>query len=154
MTILTKLNHKLGFTPTESRVILLLVSTFLIGVGIKIVKSFYGNTGEYIYKSLDSTFIALSDTLRSIDSSADSLVNLRTTEIKSNSLQKVNLNDATKEDLIRLPGIGEKIAERIISYRIKNGKFKAINDLNKIPGIGKKKLAKIKPFVTIGDKNE
>ena len=154
MTILTKLNHKWGFTPTESRVILLLVSTFLIGVGIKIVKSFYGNTGEYNYKSLDSTFIALSNPICSIDSSLDSSIDLPGTEIKSNSLQKVNLNDATKEDLIRLPGIGEKIAERIISYRIKNGKFKTLSDLNKIPGIGKNKLSKIEPLITIGDKNE
>ncbi|MCR4674812.1 MAG: ComEA family DNA-binding protein [Lachnospiraceae bacterium] len=47
----------------------------------------------------------------------------------------LNINTATKEDLMTLSGIGESKAEAIISYREKNGGFSAIEDLKNIPGI-------------------
>ena len=51
---------------------------------------------------------------------------------------KVNINTATVEELKTLKGVGEKKAEAIIDYRKKNGSFKTKEDLMKVRGIGKK----------------
>lgn len=62
---------------------------------------------------------------------------------------KISINSATIEDLILLPGIGEKTAENIILYRKQNGKFKNVDDIVGVSGIGSKKLDKIKSFIII-----
>ena len=48
----------------------------------------------------------------------------------------VNINTATKEELTSLKGVGDKRAQEIIDYRKKNGNFKSVDDLEKVPGIG------------------
>ena len=62
---------------------------------------------------------------------------------------KVNINTANKEKLATLPGIGEGTAEKIIEYRSKAGKFKAIDEIKKIPGIGESKFKSLKDKITI-----
>ncbi|MBN2119823.1 MAG: helix-hairpin-helix domain-containing protein [Candidatus Omnitrophica bacterium] len=62
---------------------------------------------------------------------------------------KVNVNTATREQLLAIYGIGEVIADRIIFYRTENGPFAAIEDLEKVEGIGKKKLEKIKRYLIL-----
>ncbi len=56
----------------------------------------------------------------------------------------VNINTAGVNELVTLPRIGKKIAERIIKFRKMNGKFKRIEDLMKVRGIGEKTFEKIK----------
>ena len=60
----------------------------------------------------------------------------------------INVNLATLEELQRLPGIGAKIAERIIDAR-KAKPFEAIEDLRKVGGIGAKTLDKLRPFICL-----
>lgn len=62
---------------------------------------------------------------------------------------KVNINTANKEKLATLPGIGEGTAEKIIEYRSKIGKFKTIDEIKKIPGIGESKFKSLKDKITI-----
>ena len=53
-------------------------------------------------------------------------------------LQKVNLNSATLEELMTLDGIGQKVAERILNFREKNGPFQKPEDLMMVKGVGEK----------------
>ncbi len=60
---------------------------------------------------------------------------------------KLDINTATVQQLQLLPGIGESTAQNIIFYREENGKFKTIEDLLNISGIGPAKFEKIKPYI-------
>ena len=62
---------------------------------------------------------------------------------------QVNINTATAEQLDSLPGIGAKMASRIIDYRQKNGGFKKLEDLMNVQGIGEKNFLKLKPLITM-----
>jgi competence protein ComEA len=64
------------------------------------------------------------------------------------AMAAVNINTATKEELTSLKGVGEKSAQDIIDYRTKNGNFKSVDDLEKVPGIGPGLMKQIRPQVT------
>jgi competence protein ComEA len=68
----------------------------------------------------------------------------------SGSASLVNINTATADQLNGLPGIGPKLAARIIDYRQKNGGFKKVEDLMQIQGIGEKNFLKLKALITVG----
>lgn len=61
----------------------------------------------------------------------------------------VSLNEATVTDLRRLPGIGEKRAQAILDLRAKLGRFRAIEELLRVKGIGRATLKKLRPLVRI-----
>ena len=61
----------------------------------------------------------------------------------------ININTATAEELMTLPGIGKGIAGKIIDYRTENGKFAAIEDIMKVSGIKDKLFSKIKDHITV-----
>jgi comEA protein len=61
----------------------------------------------------------------------------------------VNINSADAGQLIALPQIGPKMAQRILDYRKSNGSFKRVQDLMKVKGIGEKLFAKLQPLITI-----
>ncbi|MCX7598017.1 MAG: helix-hairpin-helix domain-containing protein [Armatimonadetes bacterium] len=62
--------------------------------------------------------------------------------------QPVNVNVATAKELEVLPGIGPKLAQRIVQYRAQYGPFAGPEDLTKVDGIGPAKMERIKPFVS------
>ena len=62
---------------------------------------------------------------------------------------KVDINHAGSAELQTIPGIGEKLAERIIAYRQQHGSFKTPDELRNVRGIGEKSLAKLLPWVSI-----
>ena len=59
----------------------------------------------------------------------------------------VDLNSATPEQLDALPGVGPATAKAIVQYRTQHGRFRTVDDLLSVPGIGPAKLANIKPLV-------
>ena len=63
--------------------------------------------------------------------------------------QKVNINTATQSELETLNGIGPSIADKIIKYREKNGKFKKVEDLKNVSGIGESKFEGVKDEVCV-----
>ena len=62
---------------------------------------------------------------------------------------KININKATQAELEIIPGIGPSTALKIINYRNENGKFKSIEDVKNISGIGDSKYEKMKDYITI-----
>ena len=59
----------------------------------------------------------------------------------------LDLNSARVEDLRELPGIGEKLAQRLVEYRRSHGGFRSVEDLRKVPGIGEKRMERLRPLV-------
>jgi competence protein ComEA len=61
----------------------------------------------------------------------------------------LDLNRATEQDFDALPGIGPKLAERIMEHRQSLGAFHSLDELRDVKGIGKKKFERIRPLVTV-----
>lgn len=61
----------------------------------------------------------------------------------------ISINNATKEELMTLTGVGESKAQAIINYREENGPFKSIEDIKNVTGIGEKMFDKIKDSITL-----
>jgi competence protein ComEA len=63
---------------------------------------------------------------------------------------RINVNRATAAQLQTLPGIGPKLAQRILDERAR-GRFRSVDDLRRVSGIGPKTLDRLRPHVTVGD---
>lgn len=66
-----------------------------------------------------------------------------------NGNDKINLNNATLEELDKIPGVGPATAQKIIDYREKNGAFGSLEDLKKVGGIGDKTINNFRDKVDI-----
>ncbi len=59
----------------------------------------------------------------------------------------VDLNTATVTELMQLPRVGQKTAERILAFRKQHGGFQRPEELMNVKGIGEKSFARLKPFL-------
>ncbi len=106
--------------------------------------------GFYPFKAGDSI-----DALIRAAGGADNSANLSGLELYvpgaggEQGAQKVDINRAEVWMLDALPGIGETLAQRIVDYRLKNGPFRNIDELLKVPGIGTTTFARIKDLITV-----
>ena len=62
---------------------------------------------------------------------------------------RLDLNQASLEELQQLPGIGAVLAQRVVEWRNAHGRFRSVEELGHVKGIGAKKLARLKPLVTV-----
>lgn len=67
----------------------------------------------------------------------------------SAALAAINLNTATKDELVALPGIGPAKAQAILDYRSAHGPFKSVEELKDVKGIGAKRFEKLKSELTV-----
>lgn len=92
--------------------------------------------------------------VKSKNSSAKSQANLAADKQSQNNLAvadkktKLDLNKATAEELVALPGIGPAMANRILALR-RTRRFYRVDDLLQVRGIGKAKLEKLRPFIKV-----
>jgi competence ComEA-like helix-hairpin-helix protein len=66
-------------------------------------------------------------------------------------LHPININTANSAELQQVPGIGPATAEKILKMRKAHGPFKSVEELRAIKGIGPKRLAKMRLYLTVGD---
>lgn len=120
---------------------------------------------EFDYKTQDSLFNAAASDPPIFDSTANTLEKKIASKGELLDFSKgkkpkekaeaaspnkiIHLNSASVSELLTLPGLGKRTVENVLEYRKKNGRFKKINDLLKVKGIGKTKFEKIKKLVTI-----
>ncbi len=71
------------------------------------------------------------------------------TVLPERSEGKININAASAEELMTLPGIGRGMAEKIIETREKNP-FYFIEDIKNVPGIGDRRMEQLRPYITVG----
>lgn len=62
---------------------------------------------------------------------------------------RIDLNNATRAELLQVPGIGENLAARILSCREAKGGFRSVEELHEVYGIGPVTLEKLRPWVTV-----
>ena len=163
--MLKKFSEKIGFTQTEIKVVLFLTVLFVIGLGAKYLffQNGIADAKKYDYSAQDSLFeaIKISDNVngdKEIDSKVvdykQEVLDFNTTNFKNSKKEvppekSININTASLEDLIKLPGIGEKTAGSILDLRKKITRFKKLDDILNVKGIGTSKLNKIKRYIYI-----
>jgi competence protein ComEA len=105
----------ISLTPTERKVAVLLGTAFAAGLAIRWYQREFREPPVYEYAASDSLFAELS-----ARSAQD------TVRVPASRTAPVNLNTATKEELMRLPGVGAVTAERIVLYREEHGPFRTV----------------------------
>lgn len=81
---------------------------------------------------------------------ADGFIRTRPSEIVAQNLQQqINLNQADKNTLMTLPGIGPSTADAIISHRQQHGPFPTLESLTSVPGIKQATLGKLAPYLVV-----
>ena len=63
--------------------------------------------------------------------------------------EKININSAKLEELQNIPGVGPSIAQAIIDYREENGRFKSIEDIKNVSGVGDSKYKKMENYIKV-----
>jgi comEA protein len=129
----------LALTSTERKVILFLAGTLILGAGVRLYQETFPSLQQFDYSASDSIFVALSEKPNEESVAEDD----------TGTAVIVNVNTASREELMALPGIGAVTAERIIAFRDDSSRFRSIDDLKKVKGISKRKLEKLRPLICV-----
>ncbi|MBL7136808.1 MAG: helix-hairpin-helix domain-containing protein [Candidatus Marinimicrobia bacterium] len=143
----------LNLTRQERLVIQFLVAFFLIGGAIHLYKANFVKVEIVNADKVDKEkehFKVMADRVDSIYFASRSKATQKNDEkISKPDSYRININTATKDELMKIPKIGPVTAERIILYRMENGRFNSVEELIKVKGIGKKTIERIRGEVTI-----
>ena len=155
MIIVRLLREYLGFTRNEMLVLALLCAVLVGGSGVRWYRHAFagaaqGDTTAFDMASSDSAFAAgaaLFDSLAQSPAAEKPLLPGRGS--KHPAPGSIEINRATLDQLMQLPGIGPRYAEAILKYRQERGPFTSVEQLTLVRGIGPKTLEKIRPFVKV-----
>lgn len=142
-----RIQNQFGLTKSEAGIVLFLCIGLLIGGSAKLIQMDQGPE-SFDFRTSDSLFAAASAKVDSIVAADEDTTgrDFRTSQKLAEGSQ-IDLNVANIEDLMMIPGVGKITAQRIVEFRMTNGKFKSVEELGNVKGIGLKKLEKIRPFV-------
>jgi len=151
--LIRKINDAIGLTKSESIVFWFLILAFTFGIVVKLV---YGDavkdeSSKFDYSVFDEEFEKRSAEIEKFVSNKSNTISENFVGKDAESVIssfKVNINTATKEELMKIPCIGPKTAEQIIKHREVYGEFKRIEDIMNVKGIGQKKFEKMKNYLT------
>jgi competence ComEA-like helix-hairpin-helix protein len=149
VSLFTRLQEAIGFTRTEAQVLLFLSGTFILGLGLKYLRdpALTAPTDLPSTHRSDSTFAA-----RSAIANDPSRVPVTAAAARTKTppaAGSININTSSKEELMRLPGIGPAYAGRILAFRAEHGPFRTLEELQNVKGIGPKTFERIKPFLRL-----
>ncbi|MBD3868252.1 MAG: helix-hairpin-helix domain-containing protein [Acidobacteria bacterium] len=82
-------------------------------------------------------------------SAAGGTLTLAAAEKKESGTAQVDLNSASREQLMQVKGIGPALADRIVEFRKEHGPFRRVEDILKVRGVGEKSLAKLRPHLKV-----
>ena len=162
-----KLSKKIGFTETEIYVVLFLAGMFMLGfVYVEFIKddtptenknfdyseedslfNYYSKLNPE-YNIEDSSLISNLEIKKRVLELSDSFAYVKK-DLSSLVEKSININTAGINEFVKLPGIGEKTAEKIIQLRNQKGKFRKLEELMEVRGIGEVKFNKIKMYLYI-----
>lgn len=162
---ITKLQNLTQTSKSELFVLFLIIFGLAIGLSVEYfqIEESNLNAKDNTFAFLDSVALAEQTTYIATDNHNNSFDNLATadTVVEKKNLfpqhntkkkeiisGKININKASKVQLMKLPGIGEKTADKIILYR-EQQTFQKIEDIMNIKGIGNAKFAKMKEFIEV-----
>lgn len=128
--------------PTKSQV----VATSHPKKGPKTAKPEIDKSGAFTPVTIEPTYLAANIAPNEDSSEAKTKPSTsRSKKVPAN----VDVNTATADQLLSLPGVGPSTAQKIVDFRQQHGPFKTVDDLLDVPSIGEKKLEKMRPFVKL-----
>lgn len=128
--------------------------------GARVVDAIYSAGGEtvdadlnklnlaYILNDGDKIYVPKKEDSQTEYITSGAGENVSSYATQSSDSKIININTATVDELSTLSGIGKAIAERIVAYRMQNGKFENIEDIKNVTGIGDSKFNNIKDEIT------
>lgn len=106
----------------------------LIAIGLAVIAA------AILYETLHAPDLAVSSAPQTQATSA---------VLTSVSRFAVDLNTASREELLGVRGIREELADAIVRDRAENGRFNAVEEITRVPGIGPATMEKLRPYLTV-----
>ncbi len=161
---ITKFQYFIGFSKGEFIIAILILSGLILGSIIKLADSEESGRAKdesNMSRLLDSLAEAGRSTYigTDLEGHVDTALKKKDTMVRKKSYffakkkkamptKKININTASLAQLVKLPGVGRKTAEKIIAHRM-HSPFKTPEDIMKVKGIGNKKFAKMKEAISV-----
>ncbi len=110
---------------------------------------FFHALDDAIEEQIESTLKVSQWSFRSSSTYSSGSSAYQTKQEKLAGKARINVNTASRSELMQLPRVGPATADKIIAYRKVHGPFRSLNDLQKIKGIGPKTVEQLKPYAAV-----